>query len=786
MIKLHVGSKSRSGIEIYFEGNVSLSENADGLPLVIIGDTNDGGDDDDSENQDHRECGSTEIPLQASPGGYLGIERVPLALAEIQEAGRKWRDLTGYTRIRCIVRVDSPASSGTKFLAQWTVVPEPTEADWSYFDTVAGPYRRIDTAGTFYGAWVPITPAAQRNVMVRFCTVNGDDETDVVLGNCSVECTCSGEDTNPCSETEIEVFDFATVAELDAVWPEDPAGLAGVTWSVGGGEVGLTLENNVAVQRSNQLCGYEPGATVTFGMDVTASDADMRAFLALGDQDTQIAGAGSERLLVTGLADNSGCVTIAFGALGPETTNGTLIGSENWTYTTQGEALSAWPVIAVSALCGNFSASDGLFVADIMACGIIGSPGGAVHQRVFSGLIPGNRYRVTAYMTQTPAQNLQPTNLTASGGAGGSSGTVASGWSNEDTTPTSYIVTVGSAGTLTLRINLSVPYQQNRQVYHTVVGPITIESLDAPAALTATFGALIQSCLNDLVPEIPFEPDPELPGGGTGGGDPTPEPPGGGDWPDPPVTSDRPFGIHNIPLEGMAVWNSTIAGLRQPNAVSYLAKSKQAGSKNMFRFGGDRDWMRNGKFSYAAWKAVIDAVYNDPETRAAVNNATADRSFFCHYVIDEPFHPTRYGGPIDFSVVEDMCEYSKTLFPNLPTVIRVAPVDSRFSRHMSGLDWLWSEYNISKGDPEAWRDNNIERAQKLGHGLVMGLHYYKFDPHKSVYVTPSQFRQYGTILASSKFLQAFGGWKYGSGLLTQPGFSEALIEVRDVFASFSP
>jgi hypothetical protein len=288
------------------------------------------------------------------------------------------------------------------------------------------------------------------------------------------------------------------------------------------------------------------------------------------------------------------------------------------------------------------------------------------------------------------------------------------------------------------------------------------------------------SCLGTGKPQDPDDPGDII--------DPIPgEPPGG--YPPPPVGGARPFTAYGIPTGGMAYWNGSVKKLKAAFAVNQLNETTSNEVYNFFVFGETSDWLTGGVFSFDKWKAVVDAIHNDSTINGLLETAIADGWAFGHHVIDEPYHPTRYGGPISIATVERMCLYSKSLWPTWPTLVRVAPTFSWITRKIGGCDWLWAEYLTRRGDCATYRDTNIERASDLGYaGCIMGLHYSQFTGTGGRDITPSEIIHYGKIMAAGDptMVPAFGGWQYRQEWYRVAGAAEAVHEVRDYFASLDP
>jgi hypothetical protein len=278
--------------------------------------------------------------------------------------------------------------------------------------------------------------------------------------------------------------------------------------------------------------------------------------------------------------------------------------------------------------------------------------------------------------------------------------------------------------------------------------------------------------------------DPDAPDGSEELPDPIPP----GDYPPPPVGGARPFGIFGISVGGYGYWNSTVAALNPQNCEDVLNLARTDECMVMFKFGGERDWQSGGRFSYTRWKAAVDAVAGNSRCLTALEAAISagnPRPAWGHFVIDEPFHP-RWGGTIGMATLDAMCSYSKLLFPTWPTILRVAPNDSRLTRAVDNCDIYWGEYKLSSGDPARYRDACVQAAAAMGKKLILGIHYGSFPrPASGIVITPDQLDHYGRILADapSDVVLAFSGWCWTERMYAQAGMPGKVGGLRDFFAS---
>jgi hypothetical protein len=130
-----------------------------------------------------------------------------------------------------------------------------------------------------------------------------------------------------------------------------------------------------------------------------------------------------------------------------------------------------------------------------------------------------------------------------------------------------------------------------------------------------------------------------------------------------------------------------------------------------------------------------------------------------HMLIDEPNDASNWNGkPVSPSTVEEMARYSKQLWPNLPTVVRVQP--SYLLTNHRYLDAAWAQYLSRRGDVKKYIAQNVSDAQKRGLGLVVGLNVLKGGNPNGTKMSASEVEYYGSALLSSTYPCAFLSWKY--------------------------
>lgn len=182
----------------------------------------------------------------------------------------------------------------------------------------------------------------------------------------------------------------------------------------------------------------------------------------------------------------------------------------------------------------------------------------------------------------------------------------------------------------------------------------------------------------------------------------------------------------------------------------------------------------DGHFSLAKWKARIDR-YNNVN----FNSYVSDGTIIGHYIIDEPNDPANWNGrPISGDVLEEMARYSKSKWPNLPTIVRTYPQYLEKWGPYRSLDAAWAQYVQRKGDVNRFMADNVASAKRQGLGLVVGLNYLKGGVNKSK-LSASQIKDWGSVLLSSSYPCAFISWKYNDSYLSNGGVRDAMNYLRN-------
>ncbi len=239
--------------------------------------------------------------------------------------------------------------------------------------------------------------------------------------------------------------------------------------------------------------------------------------------------------------------------------------------------------------------------------------------------------------------------------------------------------------------------------------------------------------------------------------------------------SSRPgivFGTFNMPN---AYLNNVHTGwmsggpLDPSNILSRLSGARAKGARVVIKLckGKDR-YVKNsdGTFSLTKWKSLVGR-YKSVNLGPYISDGT----IIGHYLIDEPQRPSRWGGKvISQATLEAMAKYSKELWPQMSTLVRVvpswlasAPVTYRY------LDAGWTQYSAGKGDAGNWVANEAAAAKRKGLGLVVGMNVLDGGNGSSKIrgftrgrwaMSASEIRKYGSALLGQSYACAFFNWTH--------------------------
>jgi len=248
-----------------------------------------------------------------------------------------------------------------------------------------------------------------------------------------------------------------------------------------------------------------------------------------------------------------------------------------------------------------------------------------------------------------------------------------------------------------------------------------------------------------------------------------------------------PFGLFG--LSGRKLVDPYTSGLEhaQPETILQdLAAARARGARMAVSFtgGSDKSTGADGHFSYDMWKARLDRFLPMVDR---LNGYVADGTLLVFYMIDEPFAKQRWGDQtVPMATLDQMAQYSKSLFPDLPTAVRAAPSELR-SYRWQYLDVAWAQYTSRKGPVAEFASTEGAAARAEGLGLIVGLNISKggdgssgFGSSREPSMSGAEIVRYGQTLLQMPDVCAFISWDNRPNVIGRPEVAAALKELASV------
>jgi hypothetical protein len=204
-----------------------------------------------------------------------------------------------------------------------------------------------------------------------------------------------------------------------------------------------------------------------------------------------------------------------------------------------------------------------------------------------------------------------------------------------------------------------------------------------------------------------------------------------------------------------------------------LAEIKSRGGRVVLSLAGSpKYYLQDGRFSFTKWKERIDRYRG-----INITSYVVDGTVIGHFMIDEPNDPANWNGvAVSPAMLEEMGKYSKQLWPEMPTIVRVEP--SYLGTSHKFVDAAWAQYLYRRGDADDYLRRNVADAQERGVALVVGMNVLKGGNPNGTAMTASEVQSWGSTLLSSTYPCAFISWEYDGGFLSTSGMGGAMDELR--------
>lgn len=223
-------------------------------------------------------------------------------------------------------------------------------------------------------------------------------------------------------------------------------------------------------------------------------------------------------------------------------------------------------------------------------------------------------------------------------------------------------------------------------------------------------------------------------------------------------------------------YNGAHRNILPADLLSALAAIQSRGGRVVLVLAGGPNQYKDaeGHFSFSLWQSKVNR-FKTLDFSAYVQDGTV----MGHYLVDEPNDANNWAGvPIPGETVEAMAQYSKQLWPDLPTIVRTdGAYLARAGISYHHLDAAWAQYVARKGAVTDFLQRNVADAQSLGLQLVVGLNLLDGGVG-GVPMTAQQVRDWGGVLLSSSYPCAFLSWKYDATYLASAEMGSAMDELR--------
>jgi hypothetical protein len=249
------------------------------------------------------------------------------------------------------------------------------------------------------------------------------------------------------------------------------------------------------------------------------------------------------------------------------------------------------------------------------------------------------------------------------------------------------------------------------------------------------------------------------------------------------------FGTTTYPTTSLnTVHNGTLVGgdISPSNALSLLSTASAKGGRMIVKLSMGRDYFvknADGTFSFTKWKALVDRFRT-----VKLGQYIADGTIVGHYLIDEPHRTARWGGKIiPHATLEAMAKYSKDIWPDMKTFVRVVPSWlASSSITYTDLDAGWLQYESFRGDINKVLAAEVAAAKLKRLGLVVGLNVLDGGNGSSriagytrgkYAMSASELRSYGTALLNHTYACAFNNWMYKSSYFDRSDIKDAFSDL---------
>jgi hypothetical protein len=235
-----------------------------------------------------------------------------------------------------------------------------------------------------------------------------------------------------------------------------------------------------------------------------------------------------------------------------------------------------------------------------------------------------------------------------------------------------------------------------------------------------------------------------------------------------------------------SVHTGTVENPTPGNALNYLSQVRAKGGRVFIKLAGGENSYKNsdGTFNLTKWKQGVDR-YRNINLSSYINDGT----IVGHFLVDEPHFADRWGDKqIPQATIEEAAKYSKSLFPNLITLVN-APANWLASVPVTyvHLDAGWAMFRSkTSSSPATWITQQTNRAKSKNLGLIAGMNVLdggdgssglRGTQPRTWKMSAAELRSYGNALLAQGYVCAFSMWRYDATYYNRADVKTVMAEL---------
>jgi hypothetical protein len=216
--------------------------------------------------------------------------------------------------------------------------------------------------------------------------------------------------------------------------------------------------------------------------------------------------------------------------------------------------------------------------------------------------------------------------------------------------------------------------------------------------------------------------------------------------------------------------------------IAELNAFRRANVQVFLSFVGNEQYYRDANgFSIAMWKARVDRFRN-----LDLAPYVADGTILANYILDEPNDASNWNGfRVSPDVVDQLAQYSKSIWPTMPTMVRTFP-EYFDGYQFQYVDAIRFHYLIRFGPIDAFLAQHVAEANALGLKIVGGLNVLNGGDKDSGIpgkaegrnaMSPDEIRSWGAKFLEVPNMCGFLLWEYSARYFDRPDIQAAFADL---------